>query len=152
MLTRRQNNSFRSFGETQMKYFILCPYCNKIYIVDGENQVSFTCPNCGASNKYEDVVHAEDDEEKIRQAAKELVRQQEELRGKEEAFLYLQKRQNENRPPLIFPTVMMTLLTAILTLAKAMPTPLRMMITLTKTITPTAEIIPLKFFLYFLSS
>lgn len=83
-----------------MKYFILCPYCNKTYIVDGENQTSFTCPNCGASNKHGDIVSTEDDTEKIRRAAEEIVREKEERRNKLERLYQQedeQKRQRSDR-------------------------------------------------------
>lgn len=84
-------------GKTRMKYFILCPYCNKTYIIDGENQTAFTCPNCGASNKYSDIIRTEDDAEKIRQAAEDLVREQE-----EDAFRYFRGKQEEKRSPFSF--------------------------------------------------
>ena len=77
-----------------MKYFILCPYCNKTYIIDGENQTSFTCPNCGASNKYDDIVSTEDDTEKIRQAAEKIVQEKEERQNKLER---LYQREDERK-------------------------------------------------------
>ena len=58
-----------------MKYIVKCPYCDKNYIVKSEHNVTFTCPNCGGMGDDTNVVKADNETERIHQAARHLLRQ-----------------------------------------------------------------------------